>query len=325
MSRPTAGERVRRLLALIPWLTAHSPAPVEEVCRRFGITRAALLADLEVLPFVGVPPYTPDTMIDVDIDDAGLISVRLAEPFDRPLRLTAPQALALVAAGRTIRDVPGADPGDPLQRALAKVATALGIDPERVQIELGDAEERILDELGRAATTCHQVEIDYLSFGTDERTRRVVDPHRLYADRGNWYLVGWCHRSEDVRVFRVDRIDDVVVLDATFEAPEVPDTLAVYRPSSDDPRVTLRLDPSARWVVEQYPHEHLEERPDGRLDVTLAVSARRWLERLLLRLGPAAEVVTADGDLPDAGADAARRVLRRYGGAPGADGYSRPG
>jgi proteasome accessory factor C len=311
MSRVPAGDRVRRLLALIPWLTANSPAPVEEVCRRFGVTRQALLAELEVLPFVGVPPYTPDTMISVDIDD-DLISVRLAEPFDRPLRLTPPQALALIAAGRSIREVPGADPGDPLQRALAKVATALGVDPDRIHIELGDAERSVLDELGAAAAEHRQVEIGYFSYGRDEHSTRVVDPHRLYADRGNWYLVAWCHRSDDVRVFRVDRIDAVRVLDTTFDPPRDDSAVAVFRPSDADPRVTLRLDHSARWVIEQYPYESLVEDDDG-LTVTLAVSARPWLERLLVRLGPDARVLHADDDLSGAGAAAARRILERYG------------
>lgn len=314
MSRVPAGSRVRRLLALIPWLTANSPAHVDEVCRRFGVTRAELLAELDVLPFVGVPPYTPDTMISVDIDD-DLISVHLAEPFDRPLRLTAPQALALVAAGRSIREVPGADPGDPLQRGLAKLARALGVDPDRVHIELGDAERSVLDQLGAAAAARRQVEIGYFSYGRDEHTTRVVEPHRLYADSGNWYLVARCHRSDDVRVFRVDRIDALRVLDTTFPAPTSDSDVAVFRPSSDDPRVTLRLAPSARWVVEQYPYEALEEAPDGSLVVTLAVAARAWLERLLVRLGPDAVVMAADDDLAAVGADAARRILRRYGEA----------
>lgn len=312
MSRTTAGDRVRRVLAIVPWLTAHSPAPIDEVCRRFGITRAALLADLEVLPFVGVPPYTPDTMIAVDIDD-GLISVHLAEPFDRPLRLTPPQALALVAAGRSIRDVPGADPGDPLQRALQKVAAALGVDPATVLVELGDAERSVLDQLGAAASEHRRVEIGYFSYGRDEHTTRLVDPVRLYADSGNWYLVAWCHRSEDTRVFRVDRIDALRVLDERFEPRDEPSTIAVFRPSPDDPTITLRLQPSARWVVEQYPYEDLRHEADGRLVATLAVSARSWLERLLVRLGPAAEVVSADDDLGVAGAQAAQRILARYG------------
>jgi len=53
---------------------------------------------------------------------------------------------------------------------------------------------------------------------------------------------------------------------------------------------------------------------DGRLRVTLAISARPWLERLLLRLGPRARVVeeTGDADLADCAHEAARRVLTRY-------------
>jgi predicted DNA-binding transcriptional regulator YafY len=54
------------------------------------------------------------------------------------------------------------------------------------------------------------------------------------------------------------------------------------------------------------------EEPDGRLRVTFTVVGDRWLERVLLRLGPEAEVVSP-GDLRDAGRDAARRVLARYG------------
>jgi predicted DNA-binding transcriptional regulator YafY len=66
-------------------------------------------------------------------------------------------------------------------------------------------------------------------------------------------------------------------------------------------------------VVGQYPIESVEERPDGRLRVSLAIAARPWLERLLLGLGPDARVVEAPDDLAGAGADAARRVLDRYG------------
>lgn len=312
MSRIPAGERVARLLAMIPWMTAHSPIHVDEVCRRFGLSRRELLAELDVLPFVGVPPYSPDTMISVDIDDDDMVSVFLAEPFDRPLRLTPTQALALVAAGTSIRAVPGADPGDALQRGLDKVASALGVDPDRVLVELGDVAQSTLDALIEASRTRHRVEIGYFTYGRDSHSTRVVDPHRVYADQGSWYLLGWCHRSEDTRVFRVDRIDAISVLDDTFEPPAEASEIAVFHPAPDDPQVTLSLAPEARWVVEQYPTETVE--PDGdRTVVTLRVSARPWLERLLVRLGAAATVVDADESLAGAGADAADRIMRRYG------------
>jgi proteasome accessory factor C len=314
MTRPTAGDRLRRLLALVPWLAANSPVRVEAVCERFGLDRRTLLADLEVLPYVGVPPYSPDTMIGVDLDD-DLISIHLAEPFDRPLRITPTQALALIAAGHHIREVPGADDTDPLQRALAKLARALGVDPDQVHIDLGGGDEAVRTTLLGAIAQGRRVEIDHYSFGRDERIVRTVDPHQVVADQGHLYLLGWCHRSEDVRFFRLDRIASVTVLDeaAGPAGGDVPwDRL---RPGDDAPRVTLDLAPEARWVAEHHPHDRLEEAPEGHLLVTLGVAAPAWLERLLVSLGPDARVVDAPPELRSTGADTAARILARYGEA----------
>jgi proteasome accessory factor C len=64
-------------------------------------------------------------------------------------------------------------------------------------------------------------------------------------------------------------------------------------------------------VVDQYPVEAVEEVDGGLLRVTLAASQPAWLERLLLRLGPAATVVGGDGGMAG---EAARRLLARYQG-----------
>ena len=80
----------------------------------------------------------------------------------------------------------------------------------------------------------------------------------------------------------------------------------------DSPLVTLELEPSGAWVAEAYPVERVEVLADGRLRVELRVGGRAWLERLLLRLGPAARVVAGPDDLAGAGRAAAARVLERY-------------
>ena len=85
----------------------------------------------------------------------------------------------------------------------------------------------------------------------------------------------------------------------------------MFHPRADDPRVTLELAPNAAWVAEAYPAESTTTRPDGTLEVVLAVSEPAWLERLLVRLGPEARVIHPD-ETRRAGADAARRVLARY-------------
>ena len=79
------------------------------------------------------------------------------------------------------------------------------------------------------------------------------------------------------------------------------------------PEVVLDLDAEVHWVVDQYPHTALDRLDDGRVQVTLPVTADRWLERLLLRLGPSARVVLApEGRGEELRSAAAVRVLSRY-------------
>ena len=311
MPKLSADERLQRLLAVIPWVAARDGPRLEDVCARFGCTQGELVDDLELLFLCGLHPYTPDVLIEVDIDD-GRVWIRYADYFSRPLRLTSAEGLALLAAGRTVLAASEGDDGGPLARALGKLAAALGIDAgEAVEIELGHVAEDLLHILRRAATASRQVEIDYYSFGRDERARRVIDPYAVFSAGGQWYVSAWCHRVSDERLFRVDRIADATPLDSGFRRPSRPPELAAYRPSADDPRVVLELEPAARWVSEQYPVEKVEELDGGRLRVTLVASQPAWLERLLLRLGPRATVVGGDGG---ATSRAARRLLARYQG-----------
>src|SRR5262245_66659951 len=76
---------------------------------------------------IGVPPYSPGDYLDVDEDPDGGVTIRLAEHFTRPLRLTAAEGLALLAAGRALLAVPGSDASGPLATALDKLEAALGV------------------------------------------------------------------------------------------------------------------------------------------------------------------------------------------------------
>jgi len=312
MARPSAGDRLRRLLALLPWLADHPGSTVTEISERFGIQPDQLLDDLNVVWMVGIPPYTPDQLIDLEIED-DRVTVNLGSYFRRPLRLTPDQALALVAAGQSLVSVPGTDPEGPLARGLAKLAQALQVDPgDAMAVHLGEAESATLERLRTAIRDGRRVRIDYYSFARDERTLRDVDPHRVWAEGGSWYLSGHCHKAEGTRVFRLDRMEDVEVLDA--EATTRPDaTTRAFNATAEDPTVVLDLDPDAAWVLDYYPNVGVEAADDGRTRVELPVTSTRWLEQLLVRLGPSACVVAVSGEVPeDAGGDAARRVLARY-------------
>jgi len=313
------------LLAIIPHVAGQGFVSLDDLSTRFSYPRSDLVADLtDVLPYVGVAPFTPDTLIEVTIDEHR-VRIDYADWFVRPLRLSPAEALALFAAGRTLVAAEPDDDAGPLVRGLTKLGAALGAGTHgqegelasswpTLDIHLGAGAEETLAVLRTAVTEHRMVRIDYYSYGRDERRERVIEPHRFYADEGNWYVAGYCHLAQADRVFRVDRMRSATLLDETFpEATPGEATLGTFAPSADDPRVVLDIAPEARWVVDQYPHDDVEQRADGWFRVTLPITARPWLERLLVRLGPAAVVVEAPPGLgDDARRDAASRILQRY-------------
>lgn len=309
----SATVRLRRLVAMVPWLAANDGPEVAKVCERFGITEDQLQADLDLLTYyVGVPPYTPDTLFEVTIE-SGRVFARITPSLDRPLRLTPAEGLALVVAGRALGDVPGADPKGPLSRALGKVAALLQVDPEEaMDIDLGPADPGMLGTLRQAVAEGRRVEIDHYSESEEGWLRREVDPWLVTNAAGAWYLVGFDLVRQAERSFRLDRVREARLLDTPARPAPPGGVRPSLTPSDEAPRVVIEVQPAGAWVAEAYPVDAVEPLDAGGARITLAVLARTWLERLLARLGPHARVVDAPPELADAGRDAARRVLARY-------------
>ncbi|MDP1820290.1 MAG: WYL domain-containing protein [Acidimicrobiales bacterium] len=307
-----SAERLQRLLAMVPWIAAQDGPTLAEVSQRFDITPAQLAADLEVIWLVGLPPYTPDALVDV-VQEGDRVWIHYAEVFESAHRLTPDQAVALLTAGASVLALPGADSEGFLARGVEKLAGVLGVDAEQIlDIDLGAAPPEILDVLRRGASEHRQVRLDYYSHGRDSRTDRDIDPHLVQAQEGSLYVVGHCHVAGGRRRFRVDRIASATLLDTTFPPPDDDATAEVFAADDGDPRVVLELSPTAHWVSEVHPVEAVEERPDGSTVVTLAVAAAPWLDRLLISLGPEARIRSAPGELADSARRAAARILARY-------------
>jgi predicted DNA-binding transcriptional regulator YafY len=182
-----------------------------------------------------------------------------------------------------------------------------------VEIRLGTTGS-LLTTVREAVDNREALELEYHSFHRDEVGTRIVEPHRYYADKGHWYLVGYCRSAGAQRAFRLDRIRNCKPTGERFAAPEEGDGAPEGVPLDGRlPEVVLELDPEARWVVDEYPHTGMEETSEGRLKVRLPVASERWVERLLVRLGPHATVVEApDGLGAELGGAAADRILARY-------------
>ncbi len=306
--------RLRRMLVMVPWLLESGGSTVADLAARFGVTEDDVIRDLNLVMCCGAPPYGAEQMISVMLDDDGSVLAWKGPYFNRPMRLTPTEGFAVLAAGRALLAVPGAEAAGPLATALEKLEAALGSGSFSSRSVAVDLEAPpLLDAVRSAADERRRLAVDYYSAWRDEVTSRTIDPHLVFSQDGRWYVSATDSRSGELRHFRIDRLSAVTPTGDHFEpsrgAPTVP-PVRVFS-GADAREVTLVLPASGRWVTETYDPLDVEELADGRLRVRLVVAGERWLERLLLRVGSEA-VVEAPAELAGIGAAVATRLLARY-------------
>lgn len=279
--------RLSRILALIPYVLANRGADVTDVLERFGYTEAELTRDLNSVFVCGLPGYGPGDLMEAYIDDDEVI-IDSANYFSRAPRLSPTEALGLLASGLAIA---GSGQGTPaLDSAIAKLTKVVVPDAEEsLAIDLAEPSDE-LTGLRQAARESRAVRITYRSLSREEDSVRVIEPWIVFTTLGNWYVMGHCRLVGDTRTFRVDRIKDHEILDENFDPPdEVPQPGVGYTPSDGDVSATIELSPRARWVLEYYPVELVEDTADY-TRIRFSAPDPELPARLLLRLGETARL-----------------------------------
>ncbi len=316
--RPTATDRLQRLLALVPYVVSRNAVGMAETAAAFGITEPELVDDLNMLWCVEL--RSPDPYCPIDLSyEGGEIVVSEAEAMDRPLRLGVDEACALLIGLRMLAELPSIGDGSALSRTIAKLEAAAGsaANPSaQVAVQVDHLTGASMTaEVTDALSHGRRVHISYYVPGRDEATERDVDPMRLLVVEGRSYLEGWCRRASAVRLFRLDRILSLEILEVAAEVPAGAEPVDVdgglFRPSPQDVLVELELTAAGRWVAEYYPCERAEDLPDGRLRITLRTPDTQWVRRLALRLGEDGRVV-APPELAARGRDDAKAALAHY-------------
>lgn len=323
----TSQDQVRRLLSLVPYLREHDGVAMADVAAAFGISLKTLREDLSVLWMCGLPGLAPGDLIDIDmdaVDGDGVIHLSNADYLTRPLRLSADEALALVLALRTLREIAGPGEREAVDRALKKLEAAAGnvtaTDQASVAVTAGrdDVQARVNDGLQRGL----RLDLTYDVASRAETTRRMVDPLRVFVLEGYGYLEAWCYSAQALRTFRLDRIAAVEVTDvdvARHDDVTLKDLSAGwFETLKDAPLVVLELEPEAAWVAEYYPTETVSRDEAGHMTVALRVTDPAWLRGLLLRLAGRARVLSPVG-AGDSAAEAAQEALDQYAAVFGSD------
>jgi len=159
-----------------------------------------------------------------------------------------------------------------------------------------------------------QLKIQYYGRSSNTLTSRTISPQRMVHYRENWYLDGWCHTTEALRIFSVDRLQSIEPL--KIKARDIPAKeldnhfMPAYGLFAGAATATakLRFTPErARWVADEqwHPEQHGEWCADGSYILSLPYSDHRELLLDILKYGPDVEVLAP----PEVRGEVKKRLL----------------
>jgi predicted DNA-binding transcriptional regulator YafY len=282
-------DRTERFYRIELLIRSRGVVSFDDLQAELEVSRATLHRDLQYLRDRMDAPIVHDRDADgyrlqADLLDRGRPSHQLPGVW-----FSEPEIHALLTMHQLIR---GLDEGGVLARHLQplldKLQGMLGASEDearelarRVRIA-GTARRpvasRWFERVGDALRRRRRLRLQYLTRRRNERGEREVSPQRLVHYRHTWYLDAWCHRSEALRRFALDAIEQAVVLDTA--ARELPlDDVAVALDRGygifGGGRVqwaTLRFSAeSAAWVSREEWHPDQQSRwcDDGRYELRL--------------------------------------------------------
>jgi predicted DNA-binding transcriptional regulator YafY len=112
----------------------------------------------------------------------------------------------------------------------------------------------ILKTLLQAARANQVVQFAYINPKKADSIRRVQISHVLHWNE-RWYALGWCELREDTRVFRLDRIKDLLLLEMKFTPPAPFDGIAFLQSTMIEAPTTHQI---SVWL--EFPPEILRSK-----------------------------------------------------------------
>ena len=286
--------RLARLIEIITLVQSGGSWGPRRLAQHFGISETRIYQDIKELCLAGVPISYSGT--GYSIDDSFFLPA---------LNLTPEEAFALLFPDSVFRGESNAV----CERIRGKLVSSLpppmrkmvkeSLDRTDIRAEGTAKRDQTFERIHEAVADRRRVVINYRSIRADDYQQRMVDPYGLAHRRNAWYVIGFCHKTGEVRTFKLNRIQRVAPTEIHFQYPEgfsVKDHLSgrwgMFNGEEQD--VVIRLSPLAARLVQDNPPAvggSLLQMSDGTAIFRVRVKGVQEIGWWVMKYGEHAEVV----------------------------------
>ena len=285
-----------RLLTLLELLQVRRRISGEEIAERLEVSPRTVRRYILGLQEMGIP-------VEAERGRAGGYRMRPGFKIP-PLMFSNDEALVLVLGLLAVESLGLQTSGLAVEGALAKLDRVL---PESLRDRLraaqetlrlglhheaqgaGHADSETVLTLSTAARDAARVRIRYRSAQGVE-TDRKIDPYGIGFHGGHWYVVALDHLRQEMRTFRLDRLQEIEITRESFRRPEDFDLweqihrsmASVPYPIRAEVRLEIPLEQAQRLVS---PSVGTVEALGDAVRLRLGADELRWIVRYLVGLG----------------------------------------
>jgi predicted DNA-binding transcriptional regulator YafY len=206
--------RADRLFRIVQFLRLGRLLTAQALAEKLQVSQRTIYRDVQDLQLSGTPI----------VGEAG-VGYTIRRDYDLPpLMFTRSELTALVLGARLVRAWGGAENVIAATHALQRIEAVL---PADLRSELDSIllyapglqmKQHLRERLDTLHAACLARQAITFSYAREdgERSSRSVRPLALAFWSGVWTLAAWCELRDDFRNFRMDRMEEVVVLERTF-------------------------------------------------------------------------------------------------------------
>jgi predicted DNA-binding transcriptional regulator YafY len=290
-----------RLITLIMLLQNRPNQKAADLAVSLGVSVRTLHRYFAMLDEMGIPVYA-------ERGPYGGFSLVRGYKLP-PLVFTPDEATAVSLGTSLVEEMWGELYQEAARAALAKLENLLPqqqreevVWARRALVTMGlyhpslDAQAATLEKLRRALRESRRVEMAYQSLSASEPGTRQIDPYALALRAGWWYVVGYCHTRRGVRIFRIDRIQELSLLSEVFQAPADFDAREfMLQDALGQPQIRARIkfakEVAHVALTNRAFWDGFEEQPDGSVIGTVSAPDLNWAASNILAYGPLVEVL----------------------------------
>jgi len=318
---------VRQWILLRTLCARRYGATVKEIAQELSVSEKTVRRDLETFQKAGFP-------LEEIVGERGVKKWRVEPAKNQPgLTFAYDEAVALYLGRRLLDPLAGTPFFEAAQRAFRKIRATLGASAlayleqfgqlfHQTMMGTGDYSGKgdLIDELLIGIEDCKAVFLTYQSLRATEPVTYDVYPYGLVYHRGSLYLVGWSPDHEQVRHWKVDRIEGAEVTKFPFQRPpdfdlqsHLADSFGVFH-KTGNVKVKVRFAPRvARYVRESKWHDSQRITPqkDGSVIAEFQLAGTEEIKQWVLSFGRHA-VVLAPASLREEIQQDLNALLRAY-------------